>query len=409
MFSPLAFPTGLVIFDMSTASPTPSQLSLAPFELYREPLIILGIVDGLEHFQQGANEDQTSSTKDMNYMQEVEGKQNLSEVDHFSDSLAWLKETYTPALVHQILIFDALAPSASIPDSLVFIPPPEQSKKTNMKTVMCDLTSALLSEMTSYVKSLQALPSIETPVAHPADTVSEDRQARSSSTAEDSVRPSSRLSNTSTARSSSPAVDGNRNHRASLPAHLSSRVPPEGMNESNGSRSAANVSRTPPITFDEINNPTEQPPQSTFAEQGHQSSKDRVSVQGFGSGSIGERARNKAKARMGTVVGSMFLLAGRWPDAVRELAESASIAKASNDHVWHAKALDYILVCMLLFGWAGMDFDVRETGLIFNRQWPMTMLTRYLQYVIHSETGLPQSQVNQRSRHLPMPRRILGR
>lgn len=366
MFSPLAFPTGIVIYDMSTASPTPSQLALVPFELYREPLVILGIADGLEYFQQGTNENQPTSTNNVDHSQETEGPQS-STIDYFSSSLAWLKETYTPALVHQIFIFDALAPMSSVPDSLVFIPRPEKSKKTVMKTVMCDLTSVLLSEMTSYAKSLQALSSIETPLAYPGDTAFEDRQARSSSRAEDPGRPGSRLSNASTTRSSSPAVDGGRHqYRGSLPAHLSSRVPPESTSESEGLRLATNGSRPPPITFDEMNNSTERPSQSTFVEQEYQPSKDRVSVQGFGSGSIGERVRNKAKARMGVVIGSMYLLAGRWPDAVKELAESASIARASNDHVWHAKSLDYILVCLLLFGWAGMDFDVREFGCILD-------------------------------------------
>ena len=81
-------------------------------------------------------------------------------------------------------------------------------------------------------------------------------------------------------------------------------------------------------------------------------------MHGFGAGSIGERERNKGKGRVGVVVGSLYLLAGRWPDAIRELAESATIAKNNSDHLWHAKALDHILVCLLMCAWAGMDFQV---------------------------------------------------
>ena len=52
------------------------------------------------------------------------------------------------------------------------------------------------------------------------------------------------------------------------------------------------------------------------------------------------------------------MLAGRWPDAVRELTENAMIARTHNDHIWHAKALDYLLVCLLMYAWAGIDFRV---------------------------------------------------
>ena len=79
---------------------------------------------------------------------------------------------------------------------------------------------------------------------------------------------------------------------------------------------------------------------------------------GFGASSLGERERNKGKGRIGIVVGAMYLLAGRWPDAAKELVQSAALARASSDYLWHAKALDYILVCLLMFAWAGMDFRV---------------------------------------------------
>ena len=46
MFSPLAFPEGLVLYDLATTLPPPSHLALAPFEIYREPLVIVGIADG---------------------------------------------------------------------------------------------------------------------------------------------------------------------------------------------------------------------------------------------------------------------------------------------------------------------------------------------------------------------------
>lgn len=57
-------------------------------------------------------------------------------------------------------------------------------------------------------------------------------------------------------------------------------------------------------------------------------------------------------------MGSLYLMAGCWPDAVKELSDGATVAKANNDHMWHGKALDYLLVICLLYAWAGLDFRV---------------------------------------------------
>jgi hypothetical protein len=85
---------------------------------------------------------------------------------------------------------------------------------------------------------------------------------------------------------------------------------------------------------------------------------DRVSIHGFGSGGVGERARNKGRGRVSIVVGTLYMCAGQWNDAVRELIEGATRARAFSDHLWHAKALENIMVCLLLFAWSGMDFQV---------------------------------------------------
>ena len=71
-----------------------------------------------------------------------------------------------------------------------------------------------------------------------------------------------------------------------------------------------------------------------------------------------DRTKNRIKGRVGVVIGTLFLQAGRWPDALKELVEAASNARVSSDYVWHAKALESILLCLVMFGWAGMDFQV---------------------------------------------------
>ena len=87
-------------------------------------------------------------------------------------------------------------------------------------------------------------------------------------------------------------------------------------------------------------------------------SADRVSIHGFGSGGVSERARNKGRGRVSIVIGTLYLCAGQWNEAMKELVDGGSRARAFSDHLWHAKALENIMVCLLLFAWSGMDFQV---------------------------------------------------
>lgn len=71
-----------------------------------------------------------------------------------------------------------------------------------------------------------------------------------------------------------------------------------------------------------------------------------------------ERRKTQAKGRIRVVIGATYLQAGRWPDALKELSEAASIVRMNSDYLWHAKALDLLLVSMIILSWAGMDFSV---------------------------------------------------
>jgi hypothetical protein len=132
--------------------------------------------------------------------------------------------------------------------------------------------------------------------------------------------------------------------------------------------------RTPPTTFDEIsginaanalhqtNSNTARPSTATKS-----TTADRVSIHGFGSGGVGERARNKARGRITIVIGTLYMCAGQWLEAMKELTEGATKARALSDHLWHAKALEHIMVCMLLFAWSGMDFQVGIATVCFQQ------------------------------------------
>ncbi|KAF4625027.1 hypothetical protein G7Y89_g13143 [Cudoniella acicularis] len=283
-----------------------------------------------------------------------------------------VRDRYPKGLVHQLLLFDYVHASSagSLPEGLIPVPPPAECRRTTMKTIMCDISSLLLAEMTTLAKSLQALNTIESP-----NQSQLNRQYNGTAwqlgQAEMASRRNSQYSLPgSNSRSGSPAGSTDRSHvRMSMPAQLRSA-------DSNSSTPSARPS-TPnnglqselPTTFDQIvgsnsvdarNSQRTIPARLANAESVRDTSRDRVPVQGFGPGSVSERSRNIGKGRIGIVIGSLYLQAGRWMDALKELTEAGTIAKYNLDHLWHAKALDYILVSMLMLAWTGMDFQIPQ-------------------------------------------------
>ena len=341
MFSPLAFPTGLVLYDLTTALPPPSHLALAPFELYREPLVVVAISDykSLGHRLTDTSYDALEGER--SYGAE-DGSNTSPYVKSFVEDLDRVKTQFPKSLVHQLLVFDHPKPQEVPPEGVVYVATPEKSKTTTVKTVMCDLTSQLLAEMNSYAKSLQALPTLE--------SVKSMHRLGNGDLYNAEVATSSRpIPALQGMRSLSPAgISSTVDHRMSMPAHMPSSTmsrdsTPEGRAISPPSRVS-----TPPTTFDEI----------AATPDGRRRSRDKVPMQGFGAGGAAERERIKGKGRIAIVIGSLYLLAGRWPDALKELSEGATIAKANTDYLWHGKALDYLSVCLIMYAWAGMEFRV---------------------------------------------------
>jgi hypothetical protein len=365
MFSPLAFPSGMIVYDLTTFYPPDSHVALSPFELYREPLVIIAIADGaeLDHVSYRGN-----ARRSLNGNGPPKPEHNLRELHQ---DLEDLRDRYPKALVHKLLLFDYVRGKmgGTLPDGLVAVPPLEESKRTTMKTVMCDISSMLLAEMTTLAKSLQALNTIESP--------SQSQNSRQSngtswplSQTDLLQRRNSQYSLPDDSRSSSPAGGTDRSHvRMSMPAQFrptdSTASSPSGRPTTPMNGSVADGA----TTFDEIVGPNGYdlrnaqrsiPTRLMTPESLRDSSRDRVAVQGFGSNSVSERSRNKGKGRVGIVIGSLYLKAGRWGDALKELVEAATIARNTLDHLWHAKALENILVSLLMLAWGGMDFQIPQ-------------------------------------------------
>ncbi|RDW89196.1 hypothetical protein BP6252_01228 [Coleophoma cylindrospora] len=360
MFSPLAFPTGLIVYDLTTFYPPSTHVALSPFELYREPLVILCLADSKEL-------DHVSYKRRSGLGNGAEHNKREQNLRALHQDLEDVRDRYPKALVHQLLVFDHL-PSPTdnpLPDGLLAIPPPAECKRTTMKTVMCDISSILLAEMTALAKSLQALSTLDSPAA----AVGQKQVNGTSWGSADGgglSRRNSQYSLPDDSRSGSPAGSTDRSHsRMSMPAQFR-----PGQHRSDSSSSTPSARPSTPqnsTTFDQIVGPSgsSSPDRNglsrfSSAEAIRDSSRDRVSVQGFGSGSVSERSRNKGKGRIGVAIGSLYQAAGRWTDALRESVESATTASKNFDHLWHAKALDNILVSMLMLAWNGHDFQIPQ-------------------------------------------------
>ena len=312
--------------------------------------MILGLADGAETALEQARRDCEAQERgaESNYHKAVPGFEWLS------TGLESLCQEYPKALVHQILLFDY--DGSWIPQGFYSVPPPAKSRATTVKTVMCDMTSRFLAELAPYAKSLQALSSLDSP-----KTSLQPAFHGVASALPPHMGHLSRASSGVNSRSSSPAGErSDSKHRMSMPAGITSEMDSRSSTPDSGATSPFSGRNTPAPS---INGQTglsapKSPPRESGVERARVESRDRTSAGGSGVGSLGEREKNRGKGRIGIVIGAMYLLAGRWPDAMKELVQSATIARASSDYLWHAKAMDYILVCLLMFAWAGMDFHV---------------------------------------------------
>jgi hypothetical protein len=356
MFSPLAFPDGAILYDLITHAPPPSHLALSPFDLYREPLAIVAIADGTE-----LNDTAFSKRISANGTGPSVAERNLRAL---YQELEDLRDAYPKALVHQALLFDyAVVPSGGedvhVPEDIKTIPPPEDSKRTTIKTIMCDVSSLLLAEMTTLAKSFEAMTAIESPGTYAtAKHINGGDKALDGTTRRNSqfslpqhLMRSSSVSGTfdrSQTRMSMPPVP------MRAPSSSASNTPtprPETPVKSGGESDVPSGRSSGPSS------PEPKLPRSD-SEGSRDTSRDRVSVHGFGPGGANDRWRLRGKGRSSVVIGSMYLQAGRWSDSLKELSEGATTARSLNDHIWHGKALELILMNLILLGWSKIEFQV---------------------------------------------------
>jgi hypothetical protein len=319
--SPSLFPQGSLLYRFSSAAPSQQQQNLSPYELYREPLLVLGVADGLAQPNKDDGEAETRQKE-------------------LEQAAGYIKERH-PRVVHRQLIVLEPQDSEEIlaAYNAIAISHLDQENHPSLQKAICEVSARFLFEFTTYAKALQASPTIQTP-----GQTARDLQQRRGSMKESDKRLSSSLS--------SPSEDGS-------PSRLPSKAPPlpaTSFDQISGTNSiSSGLSRSDSKASSSSNLST---PSAKGKGHGRNSSQDRISVQGFGSSNSQEKVRIRGKARVGIVLGSIYMMAGHWIDGLRVLVEHTSTARRLSDHLWHAKGLECLLTCMLLLAWAGVEFQV---------------------------------------------------
>ncbi|KAK4550668.1 hypothetical protein LTR36_000247 [Oleoguttula mirabilis] len=315
LLSPSKFPQGSLLLNYTTYASSEQEHQLSPYELFREPLLVLGVASGLS---------------DHDIQRETEIK----------EAAGYLHERH-PRIVHRhILLLEAGDRRPTSVDNVTVVAESDASDGPALRAAMCEAAARFLVEFTTFTKALQASPTVQTPgqtsrgLQRPVSLRGDERRpesgyatptqstAVSSPTADDNSRPPSRGFG-----SPPPAPSCDQVQRASNVPNALARSDSRTSN-----RSGQNGNRA--------------------------SSQDRVSVHGFGPSTSKEKDKNRGKARVGIVIGHIHMMAGQWREALRMLIEHTNVARKLSDSLWHGKGLEGILVCMLLHAWAGIEFSI---------------------------------------------------
>lgn len=321
ILSPKDSHQGTLFFNYTTSAPSELEQQLPPFELFREPLLVLGFKAHIARNDDSNDEDLDPAAK-------------------------FLREQYPRVIHRQILVLTSSAEGASGDiDNALCVTNAEQSNEASLKQAICHSAARFLAELSTYARAIQASPTVATP-GQTSRSLQRTREVRDRDVVSQSGHSTPPQSNA-----------------------LSNPADPRSIRSPPPNHDAPSTSSDPFARDDAHTDYSKRPDSRSNGRSplgARASSQDRVSVQGFGTSTSHEKAKGRGKARVGIVFGSLYLIAGQWSQALRTLTEHTSKARVFSDHLWHAKGLENILICMLLLAQAGTDFQVPPVCFLTN-------------------------------------------
>ena len=322
--------------------------------------MVIGIVDGGEYSDLHPAENKEDKDKS-----DVQGNQSL--IHTIKNALTELKENYSKALVHYLLIFDfeRTRGHSNLPENVKTIPLTTPASNSNLKEFFYEMTSLLLDEIASYLKTVQALHTVPSPPVSinldgsvsyngwPTSLNYNVSQAEKTKLGQlFSVSSDASAQEDMLGISTEAANTGNK--RITHDEQRKMQVPPD--------------KNDPATTFDEMTNSLSMTANLATKQKLERDVNnvelEKIPVQGFGSGSLSERARDMTQARIDSITGQLLLISGHWSEALYETAQSVIKCKFLDDYLWHAKGLEIILTCLLMQAWAGHKLKVKRTNKI---------------------------------------------
>ncbi len=336
-FSPLAFPEGRIIYNFSLSESPTLSIDCFPFELNREAQVVLYLADGSEVILPDNQSEQVTGESNERSPKGSHGESpSASMFALLEDEVRASRPQYRRAILHQLLVFESslVSDMLPVPTDAILVPAPQNSRTTTIKTVMCDISGRLLRSMDDFASEIQNLSAIESPSIAPlSGSKATDFASRCHARMSMPVQPV--RSPLDPVGSSGSAIIGSKS-RSPTPI---------------GARSASKHSVGSPSRSDRFS-------EASSALGSRDASRDRNSMVPSRVTTPTERKKNCSVGRSRIVVGAILLQAGLWPDALRELSEGTATARGNNDYLWHAKGLELVVACLLMFGWAKMYFQV---------------------------------------------------
>jgi hypothetical protein len=311
LLSPGKSEEGCLLLHYTTSSASVATLHLSPYEIFREPLLIVGVVGGL-------GED------------EEEGRKELKAATDY------LRERHSRVVHRHLLVLrDSQHETTKAVDNATVVDHSHERGHPSLVKAMQTLSVSFLRELSTYVQAMQVSPSIPTP----------GQTSRS-------------LQRASWMRDVEMRSTPGSGH--GTPRNVTSPPPP---GEDDASRPPSRSLTSPATSFDHLPNTSAavnalSRSDSNRGNHGRGSSQDRVPTQGFGTSTSTEKTKRRGKARVGIVVGSVYMMAGMWKQALQMLIEHTTQVRTLQDQLWYAKGLENIIVCQLLQAWAGLGFQV---------------------------------------------------
>ena len=242
----------------------------------------------------------------------------LGDLQALVDGLENARAHYGRAILHHILLFDAPSPDRKLKD-VSFVPGPLSPPGQALRMVMCDIAALTLAGMHELSESLQAPPSLNSPSVKSA--LPANHRGRFSLPSPSIVE----MRDTATASPEAP------------------KLAPEHLPEATQSNTGLAADRTT---------------EGRLGQNSRDPSRDRYSVIGSRISTPVPKPELRRDGRLRVVTGAMLLQAGKWPEALDRLSEGAAVVRANSDYLWHARALEYILVCMLMLSWVEIPVQI---------------------------------------------------